>query len=82
MNISIIFSLDLVLQEEEDEQRRSKGQEQGRRVVDDDLQNGSNGASSNGTGDEEMPATLYSPLSPYRVRIDLPEVLSKELRDM
>ena len=50
--------------------------------MDDDLQNGSNGASSNGAGGEEMPATLHSPFSPYRVRIDLPEVLSKELQDM
>ena len=70
------------MQEEVDEQRRNNGQEHGRRAVIDELERGSNGASSNGTGNEDMPAALYSPFSPYRVRIDLPEVLSKELRDM
>lgn len=44
---------------------------------------GSNGASSNGAslnGARGPPAHLHNPLSPYRVRVDIPDLLSEQLR--
>ena len=66
----------MCMQEEVDEERRREGRSTGETWS----ENGTNGASSNGA--ERVSDTLYSPFSPYRVRIDLPEVLSKELRDL
>lgn len=39
-----------------------------------------NGASKNGANG--VPAYMQHPLSPYRVRLDLPDLLSKELRNL
>ena len=44
---------------------------------------GSNGASSNGAsanGAGGPPRHLHNPLSPYRVRVDIPDLLSEQLR--
>ena len=45
---------------------------------------GGNGASSNGAsannGAEGPPRHLHNPLSPYRVRVDIPDLLSEQLR--
>lgn len=68
----------LPMQEEVDEERR-KGQMPDKRVSVINA-NGANGASSNGSS--RVPDTMYSPFSPYRVRVDLPDLLSKELRDL
>ena len=65
----------LPMQEEVDEERR-KGQMPDKRVS----VITANGASSNGSS--RVPDTMYSPFSPYRVRVDLPDLLSKELRDL
>ena len=67
------------MQEEVDEERRREGRTS-ERVVTVNGANGTNGAGSNGAS--RVPDTLYSPFSPYRVRVDLPDVLSKELRDL
>ena len=58
-----------------DEERRKEG-----RMPQEVASNGANGAGSNGT--VRVPDTLYTPFSSYRVRIDLPDILSKELRDL
>ena len=66
------------MQEEVEEERR-EGRVPDKRIAVVSA-NGTNGASSNGVS--RVPDTLYSPFSPYRVRVDLPDVLSKELRDL
>ena len=63
------------VQEEVDEERRKEG-----RMRQEVASNGANGAGSNGA--VRVPDTLYNPFSPYRVRVDLPDILSKELRDL
>ncbi len=66
------------MQEEVDEERRKEGRmRQEEEVV---ASNGANGAGRDGT--VGMPDTLYTPISSYRVRVDLPDALSKELRDL
>lgn len=43
----------------------------------------SNGSASNGAsldGVNGVPSHMHSPLSPYRVRLDLPDLLSEQLR--
>ena len=69
------LTLASAMQEEVDEERRKEG-----RMLEEDYSNGSNGASSNGTS--RVADTMRSPFSPYRVRVDLPDLLSKELRDL
>lgn len=61
------------MQEEVDGERSREGRTSDRIVT-------VNGASSNGAS--RVSDTLYSPFSPYRVRVDLPDMLSKELRDL
>ena len=67
------------MQEEVDEERRREG-----RTADEEevfvIGMDSDGVKSNGV--TRVPDTLYSPFSPYRVRVDLDNVLSKELRDL
>ena len=63
------------VQEEVDEERRKEG-----RTRQEVTSNGANGAGSNGAG--RVPDTLYTPFSSYRVRVDLPDILSKQLRDL
>ena len=44
---------------------------------------GGNGASSNGAslnGARGPPPHLHNPLTPYRVRVDIPDLLSEQLR--
>ncbi len=65
------------MQEEVERERGRAGRTSDKRVAVIGADGG--GVSSNGVS--RVPDTLYSPFSPYRVRVDLPDVLSKELQD-
>jgi hypothetical protein len=41
-----------------------------------------NGAASGNGANGGVPSWAHNPLSPYRVRLDLPDLLSKEIRDL
>jgi len=69
------LTLASAMQEVVDEERRKEG-----RMPEKEYSNGANGASSNGRS--RAADTMRSPFSPYRVRVDLPDLLSKELQDL
>ena len=61
-----------------DEERRKEG-----RMPEKEYSNGANGANgASSNGRRRAADTMRSPFSPYRVRVDLPDLLSKELRDL
>ncbi len=73
-----VLILIVPMQEEVDEELRREGRTADERV----FVIGDNGGGVSSNGISRVPDTLYSPFSPYRVRVDLDDVLSKELRDL